>query len=221
MATAGLGGFAQPLLYVPPDVQLGLANGTLLRNGSVVRKALDKTIYRHLDEVQIPDAEEVAGAIAQRMSKASPKRWAPVVVVAVAIATGAVVVIKKYKGARERNMPVEVEIDAPECVAKFEASLRAYVDSGRAGALDAETVDRLITDLDAVKALTDDGNTVEFSFQKLEPLFSLVISHTSALAKAYSATLAELEQPEAHCDTEVVVHLRKHLEAQRKILEAA
>lgn len=64
----------------------------------------------------------------------------------------------------------------------------------------------------------DRGNTVEFSFEQLEPLFGLVIGHTSALAKAYSVDVTDFEHQEADRDGWVVVHLRQHLEVQKRIL---
>lgn len=108
--------------------------------------------------------------------------------------------------------------DVPQCVSDFVRSLRSYVDAARDGILDAEIVDRLIADLDEVKEWTDAGNPAEFSFDQLEPLFSLVIGHTSASARAYSVALADFEHQGSGRDAGGVVHLRQHLEVQKRIL---
>jgi hypothetical protein len=94
----------------------------------------------------------------------------------------AVYVTKRRKKAVALVDPTPV----PECIANFESSLRAYVDAGREGTLNAEIVTQLITDLDSIKALSEDGNAVEFSLDQLMPLFELVANHTSVLADAYS-----------------------------------
>ncbi len=138
-----------------------------------------------------------------------------------AVGASAAFVIKRHKNAGGLDRLTEVRADVPECVSNFEASLRAYVDAGRDGILDAEIVDRLIADLDEVKAWADGGNAVQFTFEQLEPLFSLVIGHTPALARAYSVALDDFGYQESDSDAGVVVHLRQHLEVQKRILGEA
>lgn len=178
----------QATLFIPSWIQAGIDDGSLFRSGSVVRRVAGGSIAKHLDE--IPRPEQVVEEAAKRAAKVNPKIMVPVVMVT-AVGAGAAVVIKKRKKADRHNVVTEVRADVPQCVGNFEASLRAYVDAGRDGILDAEIVDRLITDLDEVKAWADNGNTIEFLFEPLEPLFRLVIQHTLALARAYSRTLAD------------------------------
>jgi hypothetical protein len=104
---------------------------------------------------------------------------------------------------------------------RVDAAPGGGIDAGRDEILDSGIVDRLITDLDEVKEWADRGNPVEFSFHHLEPLFSLVIGHTQALAAAYSVSPADMEPQESDSDAGVVVHLRRHLEVQRRILGEA
>jgi hypothetical protein len=172
-----------------------------------------------LDEV--PGPEKFAREAAKRAAKIDPKIMVPVVLAMAVVGAGAAFVIKRRKKADGLDVLTEVKADVPECVSNFEASLRAYVDAGRDGNLDAEIVDRLIADLDEIKEWADGGNTVEFSFEQLEPLFSLVIGHTPALARAYSVALADFEHQESNCDAGGVVHLRQHLEVQKRILGEA
>lgn len=218
MAAPGVGGFAQPTLLIPPLIQAGIDSGKLFRNGSVVRVVGNGRIHKFLDE--LPGPERVAQQAAKRAAKVDPKIIALVALATTAVGAGAAFIIKRRKNTDDLDVLTEVKAAVPECVSNFEASLRAYVDAGRDGILDAELVDRLIADLDEVKEWADDGNAVEFSFEQLEPLFSLVIGHTPALARAYSVALAEIEQQGADPDAGVVVHLRQHLEVQKRILGA-
>jgi hypothetical protein len=96
-----------------------------------------------------------------------------------------------------------------------------YVDAGRKSALDTEIVAHLIDDLDAVKAFSDGGNAVEFSLDRLMPLFDLVINHTSVLADAYSAELNDLQSKDASSNDGTAFDLRRHLVAQKRILDEA
>lgn len=181
--------------------------------GSVVRRVVGSSIVKHLDEV--PQAEEVVQEAARRAAKVNLKIAAPVIVVAAAAAGAAHFFSKRKKTGRG------AQDVAPDCVLAFEGSLRTYVEAGRNGTLDAGTVDRLIVNLDEVRAWTDGGNTVAFSFEQLEPLFRLVIEHTPALASAYSVPLPDVEVSGSKSDDGVVIQLRQHLEMQKKILDTA
>lgn len=212
------GGIVQPTLLIPPLIQAGIDSGKLFRIGSVVRVVANGQIHKLLDEVPAP--ETVAQEAAKRAAKV-PKIMLPILLATAAVGAGAAFVIKRRKNAGGVDVLTEVRADVPECVSNFEASLRTYVDAGRDGILDAEIVDRLIGDLDQVREWTDGGNTVQFSFDQLEPLFRLVIAHTSALAKAYSVALADFEHQRSDGDAGVVVQLRQHLEVQKRILGEA
>lgn len=206
----------QPTLHVPPQIQAGFESGTLFREGSVVRWVAGGQIHKHLKEVLAP--EKGTEDAAMRAAKLAPKILVPVVLATAAVGAGATFVIKKRKSAARLGAQTVAKAVVPECIGDFEASLRAYVNAGRDGCLDAGIVDRLIADLDEVKAWADGGNPVEFTFEQLEPLFGLVIEHTPALARAYSVELANFEHQESTRDAGVVVQLRQHLEMQKRIL---
>ena len=53
------------------------------------------------------------------------------------------------------------------------------------------------------------------------PLFELVVAHTPTLAKAYSVEPDDLEEQHASFEGGTIVQLRRHLEAQRRILDEA
>lgn len=209
----------QPTLYVPPEIELGLLDGTLKLFGSVVREADTGRIFKHLNDV-VPSPEKVEEAV--KSLRLSPKIVISVIAVTTIAGAGVTYLIKKRSKTDNKTddktdrVLVAVE-DLPACLTEFEASLHAYIDAGRAGALDADVVERLIADLDAVKAFAEEGNEVRISLDDLVPLFDMVIAHTSRLAEAYDVPF---ETPDADSDSEdgVVISLRHHLEAQKTIL---
>jgi hypothetical protein len=212
------GGIVQPTLMIPPLIQAGIESGKLFRVGSVVRVVATGQIHKLLDEV--PPPEKVAQEVAKRAAKLDSKIMVSVLLATAAVG-GTALVIKRRRNAAGLAFLTEARADVPGCVGSFEASLRAYVDAGRDGVLDAEIVDRLIRDLDEVREWVVEGNAVEFSFDQLESLFRLVIAHTPELAKAYSVALTDFEQQGPDGEAGVVVHLRQHLEVQKKILGEA
>lgn len=202
----------QPLLFVPPEIEVGLLEGTLKLFGSVVREADTGRIYKHLTEL-VPSPEKAEEAV--KSIKLNPKIVISVVAVAAVVGGGVTYLAKRRKDAK--LVPVE---DLPECVTNFDASLRAYIEAGREGALDGEILERLLEDLDAIKAFSDGGNEVKISLDDLVPLFEMVIGHTARLAEAYNVEVEGLSD-ERDSEDGVVVSLRRHLEAQKAILAQA
>ncbi len=200
----------QPNLLVPATIQRGIDAGELFRVGSVVRNGLGR-IVTHLDEVPgIEEAQEAARRAAVRLNV---KIAVPVVAVVVA---GGFVIAKVKK----RKKTGELEVVVPASVQQLDASLRAYLQAAGNGNLDVAIIDKLISDLDEVRADTEEGGvTVPFSLDQLETVFSLVIDHTRSLAEAYSIDLTELRGPEAAEDNKVI-DLQRHLEAQKRIISA-
>lgn len=206
----------QPILYVPPDLELRILAGELFRTGGVLREVANGRIFKHLPEMPTPD-KAVEEAV-KRAEKLNLKIVIPALVLTGVAVTGVAWVVKKNQKAIELATAAEVPADVPECVTSFETSLRAYVDAGRGGLLDVDIVGQLVSDLDAVQAFSE-GNSVLISFEQLLPLFELVIAHTPTLAKAYLVDLDDLDEQDANAG--VVMSLRRHLEAQKRILDEA
>lgn len=200
----------QPQLEVPLDIATGLAKGLLTQHGSIIRWAAGAAegrggrIYAHLPETRYDKPVEAA---ARRAVKLSPKLYVPVVVIG-----GAGVAALGWL-ARQRSAQRQY---VSSVVLAFETSLRAYVAAAQAGVLDSVIIERLVSDLDGLQALSSDGKKVEISLDALVPLFELVIGHTSKLAEAYNVDLDDIGAEDG-----VVVSLRRHLEAQKTILEEA
>ncbi|MGX5691741.1 hypothetical protein ACWKWA_00995 [Dermacoccus abyssi] len=204
--------YTQPVLIIPPEIELGLVTGALKLFGGTVREADTGRIVKHLKSA-VPSSQQVEQA-ARRLNA---KIAVPVVAATVAVG-GAATFLATKKRAKAARLAAE---SRPESVADFESSLRDYVEAGRTGALTADIVDRLITDLDALKAFSDSGNDVKISLDELVPLFDLVIAHTPRLAEAYDVDLQPITDPDEKSSDGVVVSLRRHLEAQKAILADA
>jgi hypothetical protein len=205
----------QPNLYVPPELELRILAGELFRTGGVLREVANGRIFKHLPEMPPPD--KIVEEAVRRAERLNLKIVVPALVLTGAALGGVIWVVKK---SRKGNALVVLDA-APECVISFETSLRAYVDAGREGLLDADIVRQLVADLDAVQTFSEEGNAVSISFDQLIPLFELVIAHTPTLAKAYSVELDDLEEQNASLGGGTIVNLRRHLEAQRRILDDA
>ncbi|MCO5303446.1 MAG: hypothetical protein M9923_09575, partial [Phycicoccus sp.] len=204
--------YTQPLLVIPPDIELGLLDGTLRLFGSVVRDSDSGQIVKHLKNA-VPSQDQVEQAV----RKLNTKIAVPVVAATVVLGGAAAYLVTKR---RDRAAHLGAE-SSPACVAEFESSLRDYVEAGRSGALTADIVDRLIKDLAELKALSDSGGDVKMSLDELVPLFDLVIAHTPRLAEAYDVDLQPMADPDDESSDGVVVSLRRHLEAQKTILTDA
>lgn len=210
--------YAQPVLHVPTEIEALLLDGTLRLIGGVVRWTDSGRIYAFLKEVDLPAPEAASKALIARLTSASKGQYALVIAGAGVVLMGGAFAASYVKKKRAAVRAIAAE-DMPEGVTNFEASLRAYVDAGRAGALDAAVIAALIVDLDAVKAFKEEGNEVLISLENLVPLFDLVIAHTPKLAAAYGVVLSELDEDDS--EGGVIVPLSRHLQAQKTILDEA
>lgn len=197
---------------VPPEIWARLLTGDLILHGGVVRNPAGR-IVAHLKESFDPRRSEEAVAAAARMLR-KPTR--PVVIAGLAAlavvgtATAAVVIARR----REHALP--------ECVQNCDGSLRAYLDAVRDQCLDADVLDRLITDLRAVKAYYENGDVpVSFSAERCGPLADIVLDYTRRLAEANSFSLDESPSSPLTSTNAPVVDLQRYLEVQRRILKDA
>jgi hypothetical protein len=204
----------QPTLDIPPNIEVGLTSGELIRYGGVVR-ARTGNIVTHLREVPGPaNSEETVG----RVEVSLKRPW--VIITATALSAVAAVGITAIIAARKREQTGKPEM--PECVENYNVSLRAYLEAVREGSLDEGIIGQLISDLDAVKAYSDNGSiTVDFSTEQSETLISLVVDYTMKLAEANSFELNELQGQAPDSENDAVVDLRRHLEVQRQIFTRA
>lgn len=200
-------------LLHPPDIEAGLKSGNLIRYGGVVRDRMGN-IVKHLKEVPSPaKSQGVVGRVA-----ASVKRPRGIITATAlgVVAVGVTTIIAA--GKREEAGKPEV----PEHIENYDASLRAYLEAVRGGSLDAGIIGQLISDFDAVKAYSNNGDIiVDFSTEQSETLVNLVVDYTRKLAEANSVELDELRGQASASENEAVVDLRRHLEVQRQIFTGA
>jgi hypothetical protein len=105
----------------------------------------------------------------------------------------------------------------PKRVENCNASLSAYLEAFRNEKLDADIVNRLISDLDAVKENFDSGKiTIDFSTEQLDALVKLVVDYTRKLAEAHSVELSELQEPEPDSEHNLIIDLVVNLKPKNK-----
>lgn len=188
----------QPVNFIiPPDIQLGLDAGNLVRYGGVVRNQLGH-IVTHLKEVPVPGKEP---APAQRVLSLLRDRRVVTVIVLGTAAGGTVAAFAVGKQMRARK-----------CVKNLNTSLVAYLKAARDGSLDEVAISRLLSDLEAAEAYATDGQVAVAS-----ELVDLVIDYTIKLAEANSVDLRGMETESAVPGGGGVIELRRHLEMQRSI----
>jgi hypothetical protein len=198
------------MFHVPLDIELGLLTGDFIRYGGVVRDTAGRLVT-HLKEIPTPEKTVAEGAKRAALSLKNP--WVVVgvgVLTLVAVGGGVVLALKIRKKDAE---PV-----VPECVQKYTHALGAYLDAIQNGTLHSDIIDRLITDLDAVVAYGEEGDTtVAFSPDQLATLAKVVLEYTTELAKANDVELHRSETPSERAHDGVVVDLRQYLDFQRRI----
>ena len=205
----------QVALEVPASIAARLLTGELVRDGSVVREAVSMQIVKHLHEASPIDAEEAVQAAIAKILR-NPKGVGVLIGLGVvAVAAGGAV----YQATRKTK--AEQLLELPTSVESYSASLAAYLEAARHGALDAEIIDRLIADLDAVKAESDSGTiTIAFLPEEWETLVGIVAGHTTALAEANQLELSNVPEP-ANAQGATIIELRPYLEVQRELFSRA
>lgn len=202
----------QPTFYIPPDIANGLLSGEFIRYGGVVRNTAGQFVT-HLKE--IPTPEKAVEEVANRGAAGIKTPWVRVgvgVLTLMAVGSGIVVAVSK----RKKKAKPEV----PECVQKYNDSLRAYLEAIHTGSLDADILERLIMDLDAVMSYGEAGDTtVAVSAEQLATLTRVVVEYTGKLAEANAIELDE--QPVEDSEGGAVVGLRRYLEVQKRIFNEA
>lgn len=198
----------QTALVIPDDIVSRLLTGELVRHGGVVRDQASMQIVTHLKDVSPIDGVEAARASIAKILRNPVLIGLGVVAVAATAGAKAYLVTRKTKAAQP-ELPTSVE--------SYSASLAAYLEAARHGTLDAEIIERLIADLDAVKAESDSGTiTIEFSPEQSETLVGIVADHTRTLAEANQLELSNLPEP-ANAQGATIIELRPYLEVQREL----
>lgn len=202
------------LLDIPDELLAGIASGRFVLDGGVVRKSSGELVK--LLKHAVPEAAEEA--VARRGAEALKNPRVVAVVGATVVVAAAAAAARTYFDHRK---PANVEPEVPACVRDFNTSLSTYLQAAREGNLDAEIIDRLIVDLDAVKAASDiDGIPFMLSPGHTETLIRKLAEHTEALAVASEVELDDLDRPTGSDDATIIA-IRPYLEAQRDLFRRA
>ncbi|MEU1604050.1 hypothetical protein [Micromonospora matsumotoense] len=207
-------------LDVPDDIFAGITAGELTRYGGVVRNHAGAILVHLKDGLSSAETQRAVSkgaATVRKSSKATAVGLGVAAVAAVGIAVLAAATRVKKQGS-----PQGAELEMPICIQRFTVSLQAYLDAARDGRLNAKDVERLVSDLDAVKAESDSGRiTVDFSIDQWRALLQLVTDYTKRLAEANRVDTSDLRESAHPPDGDVVFGLRHHLELQKQIFKNA
>lgn len=207
----------QPInIYIPPDIEAGLAAGELTKNGSVVRWVLTKAIHAHLDEVPLED--EVPDEAGTQGLSRNAKRVLTLVAVGAGIGLCSWYLSRKYRAPR-KDIPHIIEHRAA-LTTEYRTALEAYLAAIKAGVLDQMIIHRLVSAIDALTALNDGvAVPLEISSDELLVLTKFVEDHSRKLAAANDLDLPTPGSPPSSVDQ--LAELRRRLVAQRAIFDEA
>ena len=131
----------QVVLDVPLDIAAGLASGTLVRVGGVVRNAKTGTIVKHLGEGRLPAKEAANGVpkVAQRVLSTTRGKIGAGILVCGAVAAGGTFAVGWWINRRRTK--------------ELNAALEAYLDAAKAGERSVEQIDALSSAIEAEKVV--------------------------------------------------------------------
>lgn len=191
---------------VPDRIWEGLANGELSRFGSVIRNRAG--ITEHLKEVPLPVNLQTSDLWRRATVVKNP---AVAVGLGVVMLAGAVMwgVKSKRQSAGSGTL---------KCVEEYNSSLKAYLVAIQSGNPEADTVNRLLDSLDAIKREFDSGKmALDVSPAESEALIDLIAGYTKKLADVNSMELGEPEAPSVGSLDKSILALRHYLEVQQSI----
>lgn len=195
---------------IPNDIAIGIMKGMYKRFGGVVRDAKTGAIVKHLKEVELPAEKKAGGAVMQAVKQH------PVAAIGIGVGVAAGTALTAY--AVKKKKENEYKKNSPECVLKFEKSLKAYLKAVRKGTLDEKTIDKLMADLEAIKeADAEEKISLELSTVELKQLVNMIYDYTRKLAKVNDVKLERFKQHSPNS----IDNLHAYLEVQKLIFQEA
>ena len=191
---------------IPPEIQVGIDAGALLRFGGVVRDRAGH-IVKHLEEVSMPEADNSAGenTVVQFAKK---NKYFIIGIAIAAIAAGVIYVVVKNKKNKEERIP--------KCVADFNESFAEYVDSIKMGAVSEKKIDKVMIALEEIKRNQEKETiTITFSVENISLLLGMVRDYTMKFAEANSFEIQEEDIKEY----DEIDGLQHYLKIQKQIFE--
>ena len=191
---------------IPPEIQVVIDAGALLRFGGVVRDRAGH-IVKHLEEVSMPEADNSAGenTVVQFAKK---NKYFIIGIAIAAIAAGVIYVVVKNKKNKEERIP--------KCVADFNESFAEYVDSIKMGAVSEKKIDKVMIALEEIKRNQEKETiTITFSVENISLLLGMVRDYTMKFAEANSFETLEEDIKEY----DEIDGLQHYLKIQKQIFE--
>ena len=188
---------------IPPAIQKGIDEGTLIRYGGVVRDTLGHVV-KHLDEVPVSKKKNSVNKIIEFAKKNKNFLIGTVIVTAIAGITYVVVKNKKNE-----------EVKIPKCVADFNESFMRYIDAIKNGTVDEAKIDDVMKSLDEIKKNQKKGNIdITFSIENAKLLLDMVRSYTIRFAEANSYEIAESLEKQNEINS-----LQQYLKIQKQVFK--
>ena len=192
---------------IPPNLAIGIMSGVYKRFGGIVRNAKTGEIVKHLKEVEVPTKK--AGSAVMHAIKKHPVTAIGIGVVATATTATIGYVVKKK---REK----EYKDNSPNCIIKFDKSLKRYLKAVRKGTLDEKTIDNLIKSLDRI--MNDENGeqiALELSKTELKQLVKMIYDYTKKLAQNNLVKLDNFKQSSPN----LINNFHNYLEVQKQIFK--
>lgn len=199
-------------LYIPKEIEVGLANGSLQRFGGVVRDNAGHVVA-HLKEV--PGLKST-GQTLKSAAKLVTNNPLATAVAGAAVGIGATVVAVAIAN-KHRSSPKRLENN-------FKKSFEKYLFSAQASNIGLKDVRRLIDDLDALEEISQGGEyCVDGDRNLWDLLLGSISEYTLKFADANHVTLSNdlyrTRQLEEGRETRInVLEVRPYLEVQKRIL---
>lgn len=202
---------------IPPEIQMGLAQGLYKVWGGVVRWAVGPNkgqIVKHLKpiDVNVAQAAKASPALGQKILnvvKNNKKAFAigSVIVFTAASGAGAIYYLSHKKSKEELV---------------FRYALNTYIDAVRTGNLDIEKIDNLVDSMETLKTRHDYNKIkLELSTQDLDILVNHIHDYTVKLASDNHIELSATESETQQVTEDNILCLQRYLNTQRRILKDA
>ncbi len=205
----------QEAFYIPDDIALGLATGTLRRMGGVVRHAVGPNkgqIVKHLDPINLEKSAKQVQSIGEKVLEFGKGNKKALII------TGAIV-STVTAGTFVYN---KVKNQEPKVVIEFRSALKTYINEIRTGKLKIDTVNSLVNYLDAMKQHKNfDKISVKLSVEELDVIVNRIYEYTIQLAQNNSVELTDEETYKDTSSSATILNLQRYLQAQKRIFEMA
>ena len=120
-----------------------------------------------------------------------------------------------YLFVRQKNDKSKAQV--PECVNRFKEDLKIYLTAAKAGEINEDSIDRLLSDLDEIEATKDTSITIDLSTKEMSALLEHICAYTMKMAEANGYTVKSMD---INKDNNLIC-FKKYLKIQKEIISVA